>query len=361
MRHSLCLVAVGWTALVSVSLGATQTAPDFSKLDSIPLHPGLIEAARTNHISIDRMDAPTNTGKLNLGDSITALITLCKKAEPTSQWLLHFEAVAPGPNDKPAKPEDPLVLYASTGKKMEFTSSPSWVELRTLGPFADGVGKKKPPVMRDERARFTLDEAFLALGMDRAAAAVIRIHHAREAKLITNGLLTISDAPPSPDHARQGKEWADLIHLTDDEQRALAGACPAMMSYFGVVEETPHLEGMMLKVVDLPSVWSIVGHFGVKADLDIDSEHFAPADPAAWGVPTHPPIYYLPMGFRLNNHPALRVTLVVTTPQPPLLACGGIVGLLAEKISEKETYLTVRILSACLARSGPPMSRAAGD
>jgi len=96
----------------------------------------------------------------------------------------------------------------------------------------------------------------------------------------------------------------------------------------------------------------VVGHLGVRADLEIDSERFAPADAAAWGVPTQPPVYYLPMGFLLNHRPGIRVSLAVTTPQPPLLGCGGILGILAEKPSQKETYLTVRVLSARLARSG---------
>jgi CRISPR system Cascade subunit CasD len=41
------------------------------------------------------------------------------------------------------------------------------------------------------------------------------------------------------------------------------------------------------------------------------------------------PVYHFPLRLELNQRPALNVTLVVTTPDPPLLACGGIVGLLA--------------------------------
>ena len=52
------------------------------------------------------------------------------------------------------------------------------------------------------------------------------------------------------------------------------------------------------------------------------------------------------MLLELNKQPALRVTFVVTSPKPPLLGCGGIVGMLAEKPGEKETYLTLRVISA---------------
>jgi hypothetical protein len=52
------------------------------------------------------------------------------------------------------------------------------------------------------------------------------------------------------------------------------------------------------------------------------------------------------MLFELNNDNVFNVTLVVTAPRPPLLACGGVIGLLAEKAGDKDTYLTLRIVSA---------------
>jgi len=336
--------------MVSLSAWSAETSPDFSKFAPLPLHPALVAAAQNNHIPLEGMDAPTNTGQLNVGDSVTALVTLCQKDLPPSQWLLYVKASQPTPKDKPPKPAPPTILYASTGQKMEFTSSPSWVEMRTLGPFANGAGKQKPPVARDEQTRCTLDQGFLALGMDQAAAAVIRMTQFKEQVGKTNWAFTIATEPPSPARARESKEIAELMHLTAEEQRAIGGACPAMMSYFSVVGETPHLQELMFKVVDLPSVWSVVGHLGVKTDLQVDSKHFAPANPASWGVPTAPPVYYLPMEFMLNYRPGLRISLAVTTPQPPLLACGGIIGILAEKPSQKDTYLTVRVLSARFAR-----------
>ena len=337
MHPRFRLAAASLAAWVALSVGAAENLPDFSKFAAAPLHPALVAAAQTNHIPLEGMDAPTNTGTINPGDSITALLTLHQKEAATSQWLLYVQAVEQGPKDKPPKPAPPTVLYASTGQKMEFTSSPSWVELRTLGPFADGYHKKKPPVARDDHARFTLDKGFLALGMDQAAAAVIRMTRFREAQGKTNWVFNISTEPPPPDRAREEREFAEQMHLTVEDQRAIGGACPAMMSYFALVGETPHLGDLMFKVVDLPTVWSVVGHLGVRTDLDIDSAHFAAADTTSWDVPTHPPVYYLPMAFLLNRRPGLRISLAVTTPQPPLLACGGILGILAEKPSEKET------------------------
>jgi xanthosine utilization system XapX-like protein len=55
----------------------------------------------------------------------------------------------------------------------------------------------------------------------------------------------------------------------------------------------------------------------------------------------------------LNRQPALNVTLVVTSPRPPFLACGGIVGMLAENPAEKEEYMTMRLISARRAEIAP--------
>jgi hypothetical protein len=48
----------------------------------------------------------------------------------------------------------------------------------------------------------------------------------------------------------------------------------------------------------------------------------------------------------LNKQPALHFTLFVTAPQSPLLVCGGVVGLLAEKPGDPASYLTLQVLSA---------------
>jgi hypothetical protein len=63
--------------------------------------------------------------------------------------------------------------------------------------------------------------------------------------------------------------------------------------------------------------------------------------------------YYFPWLLRLNDEPALKITLVTTSPRPPLRICGGVVGVLAEKIGDEETYMTLRLISA----KGQPQSK----
>ena len=63
-------------------------------------------------------------------------------------------------------------------------------------------------------------------------------------------------------------------------------------------------------------------------------------------LPPGTPVYYLHCMLLLNNQPALKVTMVATNPDPPRLICAGVVGLLAEKPGDEETYMTMRLVSA---------------
>ena len=326
-------------ALAALALRAGDMAPDFAKLAPVAACPALVDAARAANLPLAGIDPPGEAGSLNPGDSVTALITLFEKGRRPAQWLLEVEAVAPNEAEKAAKLRAPWVWYTSAGDKLEFASAQAPVSLLLLGPFAGAAGKA--PSTKEQKARFTLDKGFLGLGLDDAAAAIYRM---RQAKLTNQ--FEASPTPFTQAQIAEGKKAAAVLQLTATEQRALAGLGPALLSYFELVQHTTGLDRLFYKVVDLPSVWSIVRHIGVKASLELEPDHFAPIDTAAWGLPTHPPSYGFPMAFRLNGQPALTVTLVVAPPRPPLLACGGIIGLLAEKPSEKETYLTLRILSA---------------
>lgn len=98
-------------------------------------------------------------------------------------------------------------------------------------------------------------------------------------------------------------------------------------------------------------MWSVLRHGGVKTFFRVDSKNVMLGDAAGWGLPANAPLYHLPLILELNDQPALNITLAVTAPQPPLLACAGVVGMMAAKPGDKERYLAVRIVSAsCVTR-----------
>jgi hypothetical protein len=319
--------------------GSEEMGPDFGKLVPVALFPAAMESARTNKIPVEGFDPQGEAGSLNPGDSITALIILFEKRGQKSQWLLYVEAAEPTSAERERKPKEPAVLYVGAGAKMEFTGSLAPVTLRLLGPFVDGTGKRSK--VEDQQERIMLDKGFLAIGLDDAAAAFHRIE-----KNKLHGKLQIRPRPFTESEVSEGKREMAALQLSAEEQRAIAGSQLALMSYVHLVQETPGLDDLFYKVVKLPSVWSVVRHLGVTVSLDLDREHVAPTPGTNWNLKPGTRCFTFPLALRINKQPALMSTLVVAPARPPLLECGGIIGLLAEKPNDPKTYLLLRIISA---------------
>jgi hypothetical protein len=330
--------------LLSPFVCAAQSTHLLSRLEPVPPFPELRAAAKTLRIPLDGIHPSTKSGAFASGDSVTALITLHQKGNRRSQWLVYFKIVG---NTNSAKPARPLVFYTSTGSRFEFPQTYAAFRIRSLGPYVDSTSIWGSPVPKDKSAAVSINEGFLGLGMDKGAAAIYRLHLARQKMQITNFNFSISEKPFKAERINGDRKFAARLQITPGEERALAGWYPAINSYFDSVGQTPNLDTIMLKVIRLPSVWSIVKHAGIEPDFKIGFDDIAPvAMPAGWDLPGHAPVYKLPLSLTLNGEPAINATLFVTDPHPPLLTCGGIIGFLAEDPVDKENYITLRIISA---------------
>jgi hypothetical protein len=308
-------------------IGAEAPSKVSEKLKPIPVCSNLVATANLHHIPLEGMSPSllSETNALRAGDSVTLLVTFSQKKKQT-QWLLYVKAVAPDPA-KPVPKPSKFVVQSKFGP-MKFKSQPVPVKLRMLGPFA-AAGFTKPLKPEDRTEKFLLNEGFLALGLDQAAALLHRW-----------GQTTNFDKAAT-------SEALLAMNPTEAEQRAIAATFPALFSYFTIVQHTEGLESLFRKLVDLPSLWSIIRHAGITADFSFGNG-VSPslAEPANWNLPAATPVYHFPWLLRLNDEPALKVTLVVTRPQSPLLICGGVMGALAEKIGDDQTYMTFRVISA---------------
>ncbi len=338
MRRLIVIVAI-----VALRIGHGLAAEGETVLEKFrPIKPcePAIAWAQTKKIPLNQIDSTVDGEVLNPGDSITGLVTLHEKGARQMQWIVYSEIATPGPNDDMGKRTQPAVFYTTLGNKLEFNSAPVMVNVRTVGPFVES-GEKRKPKVEEESARFPLDKGFLGLGLDRAVAAVLKFKENKE-----HGNFAFGPKPFGESEIAKGRKLAEVTHITSEDERALCGSCPALLSYFDFVQHTPGLQDICFKVVDMPSVWSMIRHVGVTPNLTFQTEQFRGADSFAWESAGNAPVFYFPMLLELNKQPALRVTFVVTSPKPPLLGCGGIVGMLAEKPGEKETYLTLRVISA---------------
>jgi hypothetical protein len=316
-----------------------------SRLEPVPPFPELRTVAKANDISLEGI-GPVMTTNVSTGDSLTALITLHQKRNRLTQWLVSFEvtAVSNQPSSHPAKP---VVLYNCVGDKFEFSDAPVTFRIRTIGPFVNSASIWGAPVSKDNSGSASVNGTFLALGLDQCMAALYRLDPLIQKMGATNFDLQPANKPFPDATVKKEQKIAASLHVTLRERSALATGGPTLTSYFQAVGETPDLEGIMWKIISLPSVWSIVKHHGVTAWLGLDVHNIRPLPlPPGWNLPTHDSAYTLPMSVTLNGKPALNVTLIITSPNPSLVACGGIVGFVAQNPDDNENFATLRIISA---------------
>jgi hypothetical protein len=305
--------------------------------------PSVVAAAQANRIPLDGIDSLAETNTINPGDSLTALVTLREKGNPRTQWLICLQAVAPAPREQLKTPTTTAVIHNTLGNKLKFVSVPTFVAVRTLGPFAEPGAKNKAKAA-DKTTRISLDKGFLALGLDHAAAALLRL------KDDTNftRLFEWGTTPFSETQIADARKFLDVWKLTPAEERALGGSQLALVSYLQTVRSTPGLEDIVAKVLELPSAWSLVRHGGVGSTLfrwqangvELRKER-----------PGSPRLYTVPMVLELNKQPALNLTLMVVKPQSPLLPCAGIITLVAHKPGDAETILMLHLMSARRAKA----------
>jgi len=128
-------------------------------------------------------------------------------------------------------------------------------------------------------------------------------------------------------------------------------AISALRSVLHVVRGSAALRALLWQVVDLPSLFSLLWHFGVKVSL---AENFAGSQrgaATALGAATVA-TWEAPLELRLNGAPALRCRVLVTDPDAPWALCAGIVAIQAASPSHPERTVTMRLLGA--RRGAPP-------
>jgi hypothetical protein len=176
----------------------------------------------------------------------------------------------------------------------------------------------------------------------------MRLHHAR-----TNGLVDpdrkigILNTPVSADVSRDGLDLVTKAGLSLDDERAIAGSVPAMLEFFEIAARSKGLREILWEIIDKPSLWSIIRHFGrVEAGISFHSKgvHQVPSEP--WGLSESGAVFQIPFTLDLNDEPALDCVMVVTEPRPPLLTSAGILGLSAHEPGAKNRRAVIRLVAA---------------
>lgn len=338
------LLAAGAGATAARGAEAEQPRFDAASLFHTPSHPALLEAARRAGFPTEGIPVAEESGPPRPGDAVIALVTLTVPNQ-MRQWLVIVEMSDP---ELARDPPPPLTLYSSSGNNFQFESALAEVVVHTFGPLSLGQGSVPPGVDQAVKARAVVNREFLALGFDRACDTMFRLKAARRSGRVgKDELFGFSGERYDRAAVAEGRDIAARAGLSYEDERAFAATGPALTTYVQLVAQTEGLNRILQAVVERPSVWSVIRRFGrVNWNIRYFSEGVEPL-PGEWmGLPADVRLRQLPFVLFLNAQPAMECLLVIAAPDPPLLSCAGIVGLLARRPGSEERLLAIRLLAA---------------
>lgn len=315
--------------LLLPALAISQVAPT-----SPAIAPALVARAQAEGLPLTGF-APVDASATTLapGDAITVLVTLQERARQR-QWLVDFQAEAPRPETTPAPAS--TTVHLSTGRTYEFSSDIAVLAMRLFGPYGP---RERPAAARQESARIFAKTDYLAAGFDRYCALVLRVRDTPQ------GFPYLVAARPFP-AARISREAAvaQAQGLTPGEERAVAATGPALGEFLGIVQSTPVLKQLLVKVADFPSLRGLL--FGGQSGFFFEPPGIARLEPAAWGLAPDFPVYRAPFHYLLRGSRVLEGEFIFTAPTPPFLTSAGILAARLTSPKNPQRTLELRLLSA---------------
>lgn len=211
------------------------------------------------------------------------------------------------------------------------------------------------PVPRLQRRTFDVHERETVELTSRIAAVRVEVadergHPLGESRiemprdLLDKGFTAACQSMETPAWRRQRRNL-DTLYANIDI-RPYVEAMGALMAMLDVIAEDPTLSPILWQVVQKPSLWSVLWHFGASVSVQPrfhDSIRAVPlpapfhAGDAAWVVP---------ITLTVNGAPALFCDVIVGSSARPFALCGGIVGAEARHPTDAGLTFSFRLLAA---------------
>lgn len=319
-------------------------------IDGAPVHayapaPRLARAAEARGIALAGLSREAARREPRPGDALVCLIVL-EERDRRTEWLVQLA----GPiGSTPGG--DETVLYGMDGRPIRFPAKRERYRLVALGPCRSGDERG---VVRVRDTEVEMNAAFLDASLMRAAGFIHRTGRARlEGRLGAEEWFTVLPSRPAePDPAARAR-FVDAVGMTDEDERAVAAAVPALNEFARVIAATPGLREVLFSLIKPPSLWSLVSRFGrLQTDFRFQSADVVPSDEPPLGFAGLGPCFIVPFTFSVQGAPALDCTILVVEDRPPLRMCGGIVALVAKSPERPDTRLIVRVLATRPERRG---------
>ena len=157
-------------------------------------------------------------------------------------------------------------------------------------------------------------------------------------------------------HLESGAPVTPIAELSDEEAegvgRDLARAFASMIAIFTTLQQNETLERILRKVVDKPSVLSVVLSGGVQVGISPGSDRAALDDRDLPGIPPGATAIRIPLDISVNDKIALRSVLTVVESRFPLSIGAGLIAIDGEHPRDPERRVSVRLLAS--RRGAPP-------
>lgn len=137
---------------------------------------------------------------------------------------------------------------------------------------------------------------------------------------------------------------------TAADLQTVAIGVDACASFFRLLQCNPVTRQILGEVLALPSLWSILTHWGVRITFQIDFFAAERLDPAQFPGETRE-LWSVPVVLLLNGQPGFLASVVIGPSGSPDGAAAGIYGLVAQHPSDAERRVVVRM--AAVQRGAP--------
>lgn len=340
---------MGLVGLAGRLLAADQPGLTRDPLTAIAPLPSLMAFATARQIPVEGITVASDGAASRPGDQVVLLLTL-ETAGVSQQWLVRLETDALTAKERALKPLPTDVIHTSTGLELNYPNTRTALRVEFSGPFQAGAAGPAPS---SRQARALVSQEYLDLGIARYCETALQIMpRALAAGLTTMPRYNGGSSRFSAEAVAEGKRAVAPLGLVPEEERLAFSVYFALRTFFSAAMEIPACQEVLEQVIQKPSVWSVLGRFGVSSNFEY-GWHEVQIAPGVT-VAGEQPVFLLPLRVALNATPAVKATLAVTAPRPPLQTAAGIIALCAEHPTAPDRRLFIRALSARRAASDGP-------
>jgi hypothetical protein len=308
--------------------------------------PSLVKFAAKHNIVLNSIEIGENESQPEKGNSVSFLITL-KNNSSVQQWLAIITQDDLTPDEIHLAPLPDETIYTSTGRVFKFTNTRAALNFNLIGPFTATESKSDEKYIKQlsNPYRVLLSQEKLNCDMDLyAQTAMVLTKRCEEAGVNLKDLFYRGRTKPIPENdLEKGKPYARIVHPTNDEERIIFSVYFALNSFYSAAMAIDEFKDITYQVIDLP-IWSIITKFRLSNNINYSSDDVHTFNASSLGIVGN--AYEQPLKLLLNGKMALKASIVMTKPHPPLKACAGIVVLYAEHPVDKDKSLLIQLISA---------------